>query len=460
MLFSDKYPKLFDIFQASLFFVFLLSLQLFIPPMQSPDEISHITRAAFLSEGQLFPGKNSEGVAGGPIDRNLLSFIRSYENIPFHPESKVTHLNRQFDQLTWAGDDAYVGDANTLNVLPIVYIPQAFGLFLGRALNLTLQDSYFLSRLLYVLSIVAILSCAFRMVPANAFVSLILLLPMSLFQFASPTIDGLVTALVVLALAMFIKISKFKENVSSFTFVLLVIVLAVIIGAKLYLFPMILLLILLCFYQRTLLNLILVLVLLSLIGGWVVFIGSHGADVRLVSRPPNSEIIRFYLANPTAYLRVLKNTFSYKDLMLFHIESFIGILGWLDTRLKEWMYPIFETFLSLAIISSISMPKCKKDFVIKASLVLISLTSIWLIYTFMLLGWSKHPAIFIEGVQGRYFLTPLLILGYAFSYQFQSEGSPFLMQKGLGYIAVGSICVLSMATPWILYSRYQYFLWG
>jgi uncharacterized membrane protein len=428
--------------------------------MQSPDEISHITRAAFLSSGQLFPVKNLEGQVGGEINKNFFSFIQSYEDIPFHPERRVLASNRKFDDLKWGDEKVFVHDANTSNIFPVVYVPQALGLRIGKSLNLNLQNSYFLARFLCILTIILIFVWSFKLYPGNPFLYSILLLPMSIFQFASPTIDGITTALVVLSLTFFLNIlSEDEGDNSQWRMLALTFLLLIIIGAKFYLLPMIFLLFIACFYRRSYLNYIYILFALGAILAWVLYLASSGPDMRLSGRPSNGVIVKYYIQQPLEYVAVLYRTFSNDNLRNFHIESFIGILGWLDTRLSNWMYPTLKIALVLAFFASIKFSQNNKDLIIKVALILIAVSSVLLVYTFMLLGWSEHPAPLISGVQGRYFLTPFIVFGYALTYASLFSGAWNLYQKRLGYLAIGLVALVTTLTPWLLYSRYGYFVW-
>jgi uncharacterized membrane protein len=446
-------------YKTSTVFFLALYVSLFIPPMQSPDEISHITRATFLSGGQVFPVKSLEGQVGGEINKNFISFIQSYEDIPFHSDKKVLASNRQFDGMKWGDEKVFVHDANTSNIFPVVYGPQALGLLIGKSLNLNMQNSYFLARVLCILCIFLIFAWSFKLYPGNPFLYSILLLPMSIFQFASPTIDGITTALVILSLTIFLNLMAEgggtypRWRMLSLTFLLLIIV-----GAKFYLLPMIFLLFIACFYRRSYLNYAYVLFALGAILFWVVYLSSSGPDMRLTGRPSNGVIAKYYIEQPFEYVAVLYRTFSNDILRNFHIESFIGILGWLDTRLSNWMYPTLKIAIVLAFFASLKFGRNNKDLVIKVALILIAASSTLLVYTFMLLGWSEHPAPLIAGIQGRYFLTPLIIFGYALSYATLFSGAWNLYQKWLGYVATGLVVLVTTLTPWVLYSRYGYFI--
>ena len=53
----------------------------------------------------------------------------------------------------------------------------------------------------------------------------------------------------------------------------------------------------------------------------------------------------------------------------------------------------------------------------RAALLLSSIGAVATIFLAMLVTWTPHPALYIDGVQGRYFLIPALLIAYALSGQ-------------------------------------------
>jgi hypothetical protein len=69
-----------------LLFFFVVCISCFIPPLQSPDEPAHLSRAYLLSKGEIFLGV-SDGVTGGKVDSGLLKYLDSFTYI--HPKFPV-----------------------------------------------------------------------------------------------------------------------------------------------------------------------------------------------------------------------------------------------------------------------------------------------------------------------------------------------------------------------------------
>jgi uncharacterized membrane protein len=80
------------------------------------------------------------------------------------------------------------------------------------------------------------------------------------------------------------------------------------------------------------------------------------------------------------------------------------------------------------------------------------MASIGLIFLSQLVTWTAHPASLIEGVQGRYFVMPMVLLGYVLS------GSPKAQTQLQGRLVVFALsgfalCSLTALTITLL-SRY------
>ncbi|MBP9012625.1 MAG: hypothetical protein KBG22_03335, partial [Smithella sp.] len=64
---------------------------------------------------------------------------------------------------------------------------------------------------------------------------------------------------------------------------------------------------------------------------------------------------------------------------------------------------------------SVSAKNFKKDWFSRSLLVFSALISILLIFFAILIKDNQHPASLIQGVQGRYFLIPMIMVAYAVS---------------------------------------------
>jgi uncharacterized membrane protein len=146
---------------------------------------------------------------------------------------------------------------------------------------------------------------------------------------------------------------------------------------------------------------------------WIVAInGTTGTRLTIQTYPraPISTVISYYAADPLSFFKILYTTFSHYGRPYF--ESFFGILGWLDARFTEEIYGSFLYFLIAIGMFSVSFRYSKQELPARILLIFCAIASFILIFPAVLLT-NAHPASIIEGVQGRYFLIPALLLSYS-----------------------------------------------
>src|SRR5690606_268004 len=112
---------------------------------------------------------------------------------------------RALSALEWASDDIFVEIPATGYYFPLIYAPQALGLAIGEMAGLSVQQSYYLARYLAFSFSLLLIAAAFLLCPPNPLAVAILILPMSLFQLISTSMDGVAAALAVICISLFIK---------------------------------------------------------------------------------------------------------------------------------------------------------------------------------------------------------------------------------------------------------------
>ena len=112
--------------------------------------------------------------------------------------------------------------------------------------------------------------------------------------------------------------------------------------------------------------------------------------------------LQYLISNPLRTITILINTFIING--NFYIQSFVGFFGWLNFA----MHPIFK-FAMLGIVIGI-LGSQKNILCQKQRLFLLSSISIIGLGIFLALyfAWTPYKYVFIDGVQGRYFI-PLFI---------------------------------------------------
>jgi uncharacterized membrane protein len=148
------------------------------------------------------------------------------------------------------------------------------------------------------------------------------------------------------------------------------------------------------------------------------------ASVSVAGMPPRelttTRVALFYVQHPGAMLHVVLNTLVSVSLLRFYWESFVGVLGWLDTPLAGYAYTTFGViFATLLVFSCRGVPSLSDSG--RLALGCGALLSLGAMFVIELLVWTPLPAETIEGIQGRYF-TPILIL---FGYSILPHRTPF-----------------------------------
>ena len=431
-----------------LVFIFLVvagwSLSLKIPPMQSPDENQHVARAYLLAHGSLnlstLPGKNS----GGWVDSGLVAFINGYMTLPGHPARRLSAGERAlFDDVEWQGADnrTYFEMPGTGYYLPLAYLPHAIGFRGSELFGLTVGLSYGLTRILLLLTCLGLFAWSFSLHRPPPLVIAVLLLPMSVFQLLSPSLDGITTSLALLATSVFLYGLSDDQAWPRWASWTLATSLLVVVGSRVHLLPMLMLPFILYWkhLQRRDLYLGSGLVLVSI--AWLGYALLSTTDLRVVRNHGTLDVLRYYLAHPWDATQAIWRTLQDADLRGFYFRSFVGNLGWLDAPLRTFFYPWLGMGLGLCALASFSWPKHVGDIHARAVLLAIACVSAVLVFIALLLTWTPHPAQVIAGVQGRYFVVPVLLTAYAMSGVMQDKGT---WRQGLDWLVLAAFAGLSL----------------
>ena len=140
----------------ALAFALATGLSWLIPPMQSPDETSHLARAYLVAQGHwllqpapeiLQPPKDpkvaafvsrlgGQADAGGLVDPSLLSFMAANLNLALDSKLRLSAEQQQaLAELRWSEARIHFSIPRTGYYFPLVYAPQAAGLAIGMALS-------------------------------------------------------------------------------------------------------------------------------------------------------------------------------------------------------------------------------------------------------------------------------------------------------------------------------------
>jgi len=427
-----------------------------IPPFQSPDEFDHIKRAYLLSKGQFLLESPANLSSGGKIDNGLLNYMEAFENLPHKSENRVTRERiTESKKEKWTKTTRFSPAPGTGYYFPLIYFPQASGILIGESLDLTIDHSYRLARLLSLIISLAIIGIASVIYPVNFLTLALLALPMTVFQFVSASIDGTATAIGILCISLFMRAADRKLDYPAWAPWLLAISLLLLVTSRAHLLPLVGMPLAAFFFRKKRTDLLIfpALAILSVI--WLYVALHYTADLRDI-RPEKtytvSHIILYYLKNPLAFFTVIWSTVMDPEIRKFYQMSFIGILGWLDLPFERWLYNLSILFCVTMGILSIQWKNIKSDWPARACLLGFSAISMLMIFFLLLVTWSVHPAVTISGVQGRYFLAPFMLLAYSLS----GSTDTFLSRRKLVALPLFYLycLIISFVMPEALIYRY------
>jgi uncharacterized membrane protein len=399
--------------------VFGILFLVVVPPFQVADEPAHLFRAYQVSDGRLI-AERKDNVPGGWLPTSLVKTRSVWDDrIPFRSKEKVKgdQFPRSFNIPLDREQRSYV-DFMSSAYSPVPYLPQVIGISIGKLFNLSPIWLLYLGRLTNLLVTICITVLAIKTIPGYKWVFFLLALtPMAVNQRSSLSADALVNSVAFLIIATIVHYAcnLEKPQIPPRDIGLIAVSAVVLALSKQVYF----LLPFLCFmipqskfgtpqrYWRS----CLLIVSLSVIS-WVAW---SLTMKNLVGVPVNPQIdasverqTQFLLANPLELISIAWNSLQAVEPVL---REFIGVLGWLDTRLPTIITISYQHILVLvALVSS------QADFVISAArkrlIFLVFMGTVFLVYLSQYIIWAPVGATVVDGVQGRYLIpvAPLFFL--------------------------------------------------
>lgn len=446
-------------FLIKYFIILLLAIggSSFIPPMQSPDENQHFAKAYLLAQGDFLLTSPAGLMSGGYVDDGLRDFIQGHMQIAGHPEKKLAEEEKnRLKSISWSQESkrSFMQIPGTGFYLPLIYLPHALAIKVGELIQLSIHHTYYLTKIFVMAISIALMFLAFSIHRPGTLALGILMLPMSIFQLLSPTLDGLTTSVSLLAISLFYTFHSKTQRQG--TFYLLALILVLVATTRIHLTPLLLLLFIIAFQEKNPKLIALSTLSTGFTLFWILFAIKTTVDNRIPRDISPLETLQYYLVHPANFMEVLFRTVTNKDMMNFYLQSFIGKLGWLDTDLPLWQYGAFSACLVLFFLLNIfSTTKKENNAMARISLFVTALLSVLAIFTALLISWTPHPATIVHGIQGRYFIVPFLLLAYAFHGVFDVRSRAFSLAGHLLVCAFFAFSACSLLST--LQSRYSIF---
>jgi uncharacterized membrane protein len=405
------------------------------PPFEVPDEPQHFFRSYQLSELGVW-GISRNGVGGAVLPSSLPELVEHFlgTRAIFADRSLAPHplmdTWRQFRRPLDPHRREFVDFSGAVFYSPLPYLPQALAIWLGRVLDAPPLALLYLGRLLNGIVAVVLVAWGLRVLPFGREAALVAaLLPMAQFEYASVSPDAAVIASAFLSTAVALRASLRAQWLLSDIIVC---------GTSGAVF---------CSVKP-------VYVPLLLIGLGSLFRRSGGAPARasrvlrvhlltagvavavttLWLSSASSTIVVYHdeanfwgqlgyiLYNPATFIWTLFTTILLN--VGFYFRTCVGMLGWFTLPLPSYAYQLAAGgFLLSPIAQRLQSPPVLGLGAAFWNLFLIS-SSIVLMETALYLYWNPRGASLIGGVQGRYFLPLLPLLGATFCDLVRPKTSP------------------------------------
>ena len=179
-----------------------LGFALLAPPFAGYDETIHFVRAYQVSQGGLISTQRGERL-GGEMPAELRTDIyRLLRDGVYETDDRTAFLDHLGDRPA-GGKKEFIDFPSAAVYAPVSYAPAAVFIGIGRALGLSTLALVYLGRIGCLLATIALLTLAVRRMPTRAWMlAAVALLPVTVFQAAMISADGITIALALLVVAL------------------------------------------------------------------------------------------------------------------------------------------------------------------------------------------------------------------------------------------------------------------
>ncbi|MGI3903854.1 MAG: DUF2142 domain-containing protein [Janthinobacterium lividum] len=387
------------------------------PPIQVADEDNHFLRALQIADGHIFGAKIGGDDAGGTLDPAAPIFAHSFDALKFQPDVKLDlEAYAAAAALQWGDEPAAPAAFPNTAIYPaFLYVPASAGLALGRALHFSVLDSFYLARLLTAIFSVSLSALALAVCGrGRALLFVILCFPMTLSLFASVSQDATAIALGALAAATWSSYAARNAAMPVIVRAGVALALGAVAAARIPLGPLYVLALMPT--QRSpdrRFRLSRADIIAAVAGLVPLAVGLYGAGVAKVAFRAGSGVspigqLRWLAIHPTEAAKVAARTLE--AFVFRHLHEVVGVLGWLDTNLPSGFYRwtglcVLAAALLDAAAARQNIPGVWRFLPVAA--VLVSMAGV---FGAFYLAWTPVGAPIVDGVQGRYFIVPAMVL--------------------------------------------------
>jgi uncharacterized membrane protein len=460
-----------------------LLLAIIVPPGEVPDEPAHLLRADSLLYGEILGERRPVTQDGttrlqAGLWGNWGLFAADLPGPLGHLEQKKMSLAKMagLQSASWSPAPQWIGSPTTAIYMPHFYLPEAAVFGVAQLLHLSPYHAILAARLVNALCFVALgISALLVARKGRILLFCALTLPMTVSLAASCNPDGLIIATSALAFALLTR----ARGPNGLGYWIAACLLAAVIAAKIPYLPLAFLLLIPCAGRdvgkerlvRGLQATALAIVPGTIWAAITMYFVSTPYPVFPAYHPgrlwPGNPSTAFDAPNAAAQILVFVHRPLYPLILPIKTletnwtwvrNSMLGMFGWIEFGLQDWMYRAWSWALGFAILGDVLCGRENRDarsFWVVSLLDLATVAITFLaIYDAEYLIWTRVGAPVIDGVQGRYLIPLLPALAASLPtcklYQYQAAKWEFLTAlPALVMAAIGMVVL-----PWLMVSTY------
>lgn len=382
---------------------------IFIPMFKGHDEQRHWLRAYEISEGHFITEIN-DGIVGTRLPKSVIEGIKGLDWSEIKYSDIVEEINKELNP-----EDKSIKQMNNVAVYsPVQYIPQAIGIFIARLFTNKVLIMAYAARVLNALICGLILYYAIKKMPFGKNIMLLCVyIPILLEGICTMSADGITISISFLFVAYILNLINDKEKIINRKDILVLTILSVVIAfCKIVYLPLIGLLLLIPkdkFKNYKNKTLVILAIWIIAVTCSLLWLGVANKYLALQTAGSSTSKIMNILQHPIQYIQILIYTMN-SDGQSHLMSLFGGRMTWSSISLIFIVpYTLFILFLILSTTERDI--KQKINMFSKTIVILVILAIAVLIYTSLYMHWTDDGAVKISGVQGRYYLPILPLLG-------------------------------------------------
>jgi uncharacterized membrane protein len=428
-----------------------LAMTIITPPFQVPDEDAHFFRAYQTSIFNLQLERRG-GLLGADLPSAYSDTKLLFSPVINNNSCRVSAFmyTRALAIKSSGGASCGTFCAPIVPYPPAAYIVPAIAITVGKLTAAPPIVSLYLGRLLNLALFLFLTTSAIRLMPVMRWVlALLILMPMTMFEAASLSGDSFIIGFSFFMIAFLLHCAARDKRLEAGDIALMFA------GATLLSlckpgYSLLIFLALIIPWERfgTRLRKRVVIAGLSavIVAIGIVCVFTIGEYSESFARSSSGGQLQFIFMHPLAYAYKIFRTL----IRSYNVESFIGWLGWLDTRLSKWiLIPYSLLLIAVPFAERRTFRLTSRQRLLIGVLFVLLVAAL---YTIQFLTCNTLPRKTIFGMQGRYFIpfAPLLFLLFhnnRFSYSI--DDNPIARR-----ILVGFIILVHLATAETLIMRY------